>query len=623
MSILFVRTGNPGERKPDVRAKPLSDTGSHLSCGQIADHRAVRHAEQLLLHRGGVADNSADKHIARPWDVGEAPAHEPASDRLRNGQRQPALAAQIKDDGFHGVFVGSEHELVDLPANHCFPVIELGNAVVSSLTLRRQPDLQAVPTTRQKRERRCVQRFQLVDDGVETFVQTALTLAPSAQNPRGNHSAFAAALQQVRDDRPMDHVVHLMWDTRYRVDHLDHAINRDRTDQAGRRATGLRNDRCADRHLCLLPVALGHHPSPRLEHRSDDLNERRIFNEFDAHHGGDRAARQIVMRRAKPAAHDDSVRVSEHPPELYFDPANIVADLDLYERVDPMKCQLAAHPGRVRIDDLAEQQLGSNSQHITTHPTSVAQTRRSTSYLNGLLRRAGVVQVLGAADQGKPDGRPQQTRPQPGGVERRPWQEYEPDSELLGERLVLRKFRGRHADALAAHHNPVHADDEFTCRDDDHRHDPKNIGTDQREHGAENKHLVGERVEKCTRCRGATPPSDVTIDEVAEAQDEPEDTCDPCASLVIRNHPEHDGRQQQTPGGDGVRPAGDRQAFALRYFRCCHYRTADSSMSSDATSTPAATRSGPSASTISTSANSPTITSSPTWIMPSISGASR
>ncbi len=45
--------------------------------------------------------------------------------------------------------------------------------------------------------------------------------------------------------------------------------------------------------------------------------------------------------------------------------ADVVADLDLHERVDAVRGELAADPGRVRVDDLPEQQLGADRDDVT------------------------------------------------------------------------------------------------------------------------------------------------------------------------------------------------------------------------------------------------------------------
>ena len=45
-----------------------------------------------------------------------------------------------------------------------------------------------------------------------------------------------------------------------------------------------------------------------------------------AHHGADRLARQVVLRRAEPAGADDDVRALARPPDRLGQPVEVVAD---------------------------------------------------------------------------------------------------------------------------------------------------------------------------------------------------------------------------------------------------------------------------------------------------------
>ncbi len=83
-------------------------------------------------------------------------------------------------------------------------------------------------------------------------------------------------------------------------------------------------------------------------------------------------AGQIVVGGPEATAHDDGVGVGEQTAQLHDDPLDVVADLDLDERVDAVRRELAADPRRVRIDDLAEQQLGPDGEDVTTHGGSAS-----------------------------------------------------------------------------------------------------------------------------------------------------------------------------------------------------------------------------------------------------------
>ena len=73
------------------------------------------------------------------------------------------------------------------------------------------------------------------------------------------------------------------------------------------------------------------------------------------------------MGRPEAAADDHGVGVLEHPAQLGGDPADVVADLDLEQRVDAVGGEVLPEPRRVGVDDLAEQQLGPHRQHVAAH----------------------------------------------------------------------------------------------------------------------------------------------------------------------------------------------------------------------------------------------------------------
>ncbi len=85
------------------------------------------------------------------------------------------------------------------------------------------------------------------------------------------------------------------------------------------------------------------------------------------HHFGDRLARDVVLGRAEATAEDRGIAPLECQPDAGDDPPEIVADLGLEMRIDPGQSQLLADPGRVAIDDLAEQQLGADGDDLAAH----------------------------------------------------------------------------------------------------------------------------------------------------------------------------------------------------------------------------------------------------------------
>ena len=89
-----------------------------------------------------------------------------------------------------------------------------------------------------------------------------------------------------------------------------------------------------------------------------------------AHDAGDDVARDVVLGRPQPAAADHGVAALQRLADAGLDAPEVVADLDLEVGVDAGQRQLLADPGRVAVDDDAEQQLGADGNDLATHPWS-------------------------------------------------------------------------------------------------------------------------------------------------------------------------------------------------------------------------------------------------------------
>ena len=71
-----------GQRQGEIGAEARASSLGHLACrfradGAVTFERRGAHAEQLDLHRVGVADDAAQQEVAR-WVLGEPGAHEAA-----------------------------------------------------------------------------------------------------------------------------------------------------------------------------------------------------------------------------------------------------------------------------------------------------------------------------------------------------------------------------------------------------------------------------------------------------------------------------------------------------------------------------------------------------------------
>jgi hypothetical protein len=150
--------------------------------------------------------------------------------------------------------------------------------------------------------------------------------------------------------------------------------------------------------------------------------------------------------------------------QLYDDPIDVVADLDLGERVDAVRRELAADPRRVGIDDLPSSSsvpMASTSQRIAVLLGGRVEFTEGARDRRRLVDRphlTGGPKVLGTADEGETTA-----------AQRNPFHSHvassavsgsngEPTAQLLAERLVLRQSARRHADARGADDHAIHAD---------------------------------------------------------------------------------------------------------------------------------------------------------------------
>src|SRR4029077_4027926 len=87
---------------------------------------------------------------------------------------------------------------------------------------------------------------------------------------------------------------------------------------------------------------------------------------------GDGLPGDVVVGGPEAAAHEDGVGSGEGGPQPVHDAGVVVAHLGLEQAVDAVGGQLLADPGRVRVHDLAEQELGADGQDVATHTHGAA-----------------------------------------------------------------------------------------------------------------------------------------------------------------------------------------------------------------------------------------------------------
>ena len=169
--------------------------------------------------------------------------------------------------------------------------------------------------------------------------------------------------EQVGQHCARKHVLHLGRHTRDRVDHPAGVLD----DQTRCRSPRLLDDRGAVGDVGLSDVHLRHRTAELREPATQLLFDLRVADEPASGQRRDRLARDVVLRRAQPTRHDDRIRAGEGCRDRVGDPLLVVTDRRVHEAVHADRSERLSDVGRVRVDDVAEQQLGTHRYHLSAH----------------------------------------------------------------------------------------------------------------------------------------------------------------------------------------------------------------------------------------------------------------
>ena len=315
-----VPTGMPscsaGPATP-VSARPTSapstrrDAVGHRRGGRLADHRTFGHVEQVELHLAGVRHDGAAQHVAGARHRGEATGDQTTGDRLGQTRASARERAACRARPIPSCRRRRRRRARRRPIGPRRPTCRAA--------LRPRPASSALAVSRTFRPSHPLarnasvglpRRVELGDHRIEALVEPALALAPRAQRAADDHPGLAGAPTEVGQHRALDHLLHLVRHAGHRVDDLVDAVDRDRADQARRRATCLRDDRSrrpapSPGAGCWPPCAV------RATRTCSAITSATASSctQLDAHHRGDRLAGEVVVRRAEPAAHDHRIGV--------------------------------------------------------------------------------------------------------------------------------------------------------------------------------------------------------------------------------------------------------------------------------------------------------------------------
>ena len=103
-----------------------------------------------------------------------------------------------------------------------------------------------------------------------------------------------------------------------------------------------------------------------LETFSNMPDDALVSLEADPHDFRDGFPGQIILGRAQAAANDHGVAAGESCTQGVDNTLVIVTHFGLQKRVDSCQGELLTHPGRIGVMNVAEQQLGSDSDDFAT-----------------------------------------------------------------------------------------------------------------------------------------------------------------------------------------------------------------------------------------------------------------
>ena len=203
-----------------------------------------------------------------------------------------------------------------------------------------------------------------VDPVGDHLGQPGLRCAPRLQRAAHDDRRLTGPGEQVREHVLADHQLHLV---RHARAPRRRPCRRARPGHPARCRSGWGSARAPFGHVGLAQVVRRHVPAAGPEQRRDVLDELLPPLQLDAQELGDRLAGHVVLGGSEPAAHDDRVGIIEHLAHRADHPAQVVADLAVLHRVDADRGELLADPRGVRIDDLAEQELGADREDVSPH----------------------------------------------------------------------------------------------------------------------------------------------------------------------------------------------------------------------------------------------------------------
>ena len=278
---------------------------------------------------------------------------------LQTHQRQDRARRCIRIVAEDGVFEPA-YDLGLERSDHCIGLIG-GRRLGHDFHVRAE-------VVRQQRDLRVFARAEEVCDAV---IDLGFAQTDRMDNARNDRFARAKPLAQKRHDLLSKHRLHL-------PGHAGHARDEPLVaregDEAGRRAAGIVERPATRRQLRLLPIVRAHRSSEPREDRLHLPQRGLVQLRSDVERVAYRFSGKIVDRRPEAARHQDALRASERRSNRRGDSFAVIANALGRANVDPGAGEFARDKGRVRIHELAEQQLRAHGKDLNARHRPVRTT---------------------------------------------------------------------------------------------------------------------------------------------------------------------------------------------------------------------------------------------------------
>ena len=262
-------------------------------------------------------------------------------------------AEQFANDMFHGLVVGRKDRVSQQFSNFGLQWRDEPHGFVSVRGLRRDPH---VDLSRQ-REHAHGGVAGVRDQMADLVVHGAFTNADDLQNPIVNHFREIELPAQIGLDFILKQPLHLHRHAGQGENHAPGIFD----NETGRRAIGILHRNGAFGHIRLPPIIRRHGPATASKMLFDLFQKIVVEHQLPSRNFGDDLACQVVLRGTEPPAGDDDIRPLQRPLNDLFHPSGVVANDRLEIKINAQRSQSLRHPGGIGVDDLAEEQLGSDS----------------------------------------------------------------------------------------------------------------------------------------------------------------------------------------------------------------------------------------------------------------------